>query len=82
MYIYCRTGVQTARESHDLNMECVLFDHCVKQLCIWIFMQEWMLNVRQADGHLYEKKLFTWLSLVMSLMASFCAVFFPTRCLG
>ena len=26
--------------------------------------------------------LLTWLSLVMSLMASFCAVLFPTRCLG
>ena len=26
--------------------------------------------------------LFTWLSLVMSMMVSFCAVRFPTRCLG
>ena len=26
--------------------------------------------------------LFTWLSLVMSMMVSFCAVLFPTRCLG
>ena len=26
--------------------------------------------------------LFTWLSLVMSVMVSFCAVLFPTRCLG
>ena len=24
----------------------------------------------------------TWLSLVMSMMVSFCAVLFPTRCLG
>ena len=36
-----------------------------------------MLNVRLADVHLYWKQLFTWLSLVVSLMASFCAVFFP-----
>ena len=36
-----------------------------------------MLHVRHADGHLYGKQLFTWLSLVVSLMASFCAVFFP-----
>ena len=36
-----------------------------------------MLNVRLAADHLYGKKLFTWLSLVMPLMASFCAVFFP-----
>ena len=36
-----------------------------------------MLNVRLAGDHLYGKLLFTWLSLVMSMMVSFCAVFFP-----
>ena len=36
-----------------------------------------MLNVRLAGGRLYWKQLFTWLSLVVSLVASFCAVFFP-----
>ena len=41
-----------------------------------------MLNVRLAGGYLYGKQLFTWLSLVVSLMASFCVVFFSTRCLG
>ena len=41
-----------------------------------------MLNVRLAGDHLYGKLLFTWLSLVMSMMVSFCAVLFPTRCLG
>ena len=41
-----------------------------------------MLNVRLAGDHLYGKLLFTWLSLVMSLIASFCAVLFPIRCLG
>ena len=41
-----------------------------------------MLNVRLVGGHLYGKQLFTWLSLVVSLVASFCAVLFPTRCLG
>ena len=41
-----------------------------------------MLNVRLAGDHLYRKLLFTWLSLVLSLMVSFCAVPFPTRCLG
>ena len=35
-----------------------------------------MFNVRLAGDHLYGKMLFTWLSLVMSLMRSFCAVFF------
>ena len=39
-------------------------------------------NVRLAGDHLYGKLLFTWLSLVMSMMVSFCAVLFPTRCLG
>ena len=36
-----------------------------------------MLNVRLAGEHLYWKKLFTWLSLVMSFMASFVVSFFP-----
>ena len=40
-----------------------------------------MLNVRLTGDHLYGKLLFTWLSLVMSMMVSFCAVLFPTRCL-
>ena len=41
-----------------------------------------MFNVRLADGYLYEKPLFTWLSLVVSLMASLSAVLFPTGYLG
>ena len=36
-----------------------------------------MFNVRLAGGHPYGKQLFTWLSLVVSLIASFCAVFSP-----
>ena len=36
-----------------------------------------MLNVKLAGDHLYGKELFTWLSLVMSLVASFCAVLSP-----
>ena len=36
-----------------------------------------MFNVRIAGGHLYGKQLFTWLSLVMSLMASFVLSFSP-----
>ena len=36
-----------------------------------------MFNVRLAGGHLYGKQLFTWLSLVMSFMASFVLSFFP-----
>ena len=36
-----------------------------------------MLNVRLAGGHLYGKQLLTWLSLVVSLMASFVPSFFP-----
>ena len=40
-----------------------------------------MFNVRLTGGHLYGKQLFTWLSLVVSLMASFVLSFFPTRCL-
>ena len=35
-----------------------------------------MFNVRLAGGHLYGKQVFTWLSLVVSLMASFVLSFF------
>ena len=35
-----------------------------------------MFNVRLAGGHLYGKQLFTWLSLMVSLMASFVLSFF------
>ena len=38
-----------------------------------------MLNYRLSGGHLYGKLLLTWLSLVMSLKVSFCAVLFPTE---
>ena len=34
-------------------------------------------DVRLAGGHLYGKQLFTWLSLVVSLMASFVLSCFP-----
>ena len=36
-----------------------------------------MFNVRLAGGHLYGKQLFTRLSLMMSLMASFVLSVFP-----
>ena len=35
-----------------------------------------------SEDHLYGKLLFTWRSLVVSMVVSFCAVLFPTRCLG
>ena len=39
-------------------------------------------DVRLAGGRLCGRLLFAWLSLVVSMMVSFCAVLFPTRCLG
>ena len=36
-----------------------------------------MFNVRLTGGHLHGKQLFIWLSLVVSLMASFVLSFFP-----
>ena len=41
-----------------------------------------MFNVRLAGGHLYGKRLFTWLSPVVSFMASFVLSFFPLDVLG
>ena len=42
-----------------------------------------MSNVRLAGGHLYGKQLFTWLSLVVSLMATDVngVCYFPFFCL-
>ena len=40
-----------------------------------------MFNVRLTGGHLYGKQLFTRLSLVVSLMASFVLSFFPLHVL-
>ena len=44
MYILCQNDVRMMHETHDLNMKCVSFDHCVKQLYIWIFMQEYVFS--------------------------------------
>ena len=41
-----------------------------------------MLNVRLAGDHQNMKLLYTWLSLVVSLIVSFCAGLSLTRCLG
>ena len=52
---------------------------CKKSNC-FIFGETyiWFINRPILNMEL----LFTWLSLVMSMMVSFCAVLFPTRCLG
>ena len=39
-----------------------------------------MLNVRLAGDHLYGKLLFTWLSLAISLILSYCAVIAECAC--
>ena len=41
-----------------------------------------MFNVRLAGSHLYGKQLLTWMSLVVSFMASFVLSFFPLDVLG
>ena len=48
-------------------------------LVIYIIIEIGKIDVkyRLAGDHQYGKLLFSWLSLVMYLMASFCAVFFP-----
>ena len=46
------------------------------------FLEIKNIAVIVPGNRLYGKLLFTWLSLVMSMMVSFCAVLFPTRCLG
>ena len=41
-----------------------------------------MFIIKLAGDHLYGKWLFTWLTLVKSLVASFSAVLFPAGCRG
>ena len=41
-----------------------------------------MFNVRLAGDHLYGTLLFTWLSLLVCMIVSFCAVLFLMSCLG
>ena len=43
---------------------------------------KWLLGVGLAGDRLCGRLLFAWLSLVVSVVVSFCAVLFPTRCLG
>ena len=43
----------------------------------WKCLNKLLENVRLACDHLFGKLLFTWLSLVMSMMVSFVLSFFP-----
>ena len=55
---------------------------CVVIIILVIYINIEIGKNRQAGDHLNGKLLFIWLSHVMFLMVSFCAVPFPTRCLG
>ena len=44
-YFQIKTHVQTARESHDLNMDFRSFNKGFKQLCIMYFMQEQVIDI-------------------------------------
>ena len=49
----------------------------LKAAFLFWFFRGFRCGVRLAGGHLYGKQLFTWLSLVVSLTASFLLSFFP-----
>ena len=46
-----KTHVQTARESHDLNMDFRSFDNGFKQLCVTNFMQEFCFTIYGSCSH-------------------------------
>ena len=46
-------------------------------ILVYVFTTNHHLNVKLAGGHLYGKQLFTWLSLMVSLMAFLVLSFFP-----
>ena len=80
---FWRTLWSLSTETSDWFKLLMLFYSCWKWTDFSCFI---VLFVRKLcpcfNFNLYGKQLFTWLSLVVSLMASFCAVLFPTRCLG
>ena len=59
-----------------LDVMCRYLSLFLSYIKIKIGKNRSMLNVRLAGDHLYWKWLFIWQSLVMSLVASFCAVLF------
>ena len=62
------------------DFRCGVLLFMVMLFSIYINMKigkKYVLNVRLASDHLYGKLLFTWLSLVVSMIVSFCAVLFP-----
>ena len=52
-------------------------EHKTNEVSVFLSKARRTYYVRLAGGHLYGKQLFTWLSLVVSLMASFVLSFFP-----
>ena len=59
-----------------LNAEAKVFERLVFKYLFNHIRDKNLLSSLQS-GHLYGKQLFTWLSLVVSLMASFVLSFFP-----
>ena len=72
--------VRKADKDQQVMWSCL--DNVKIVLCLYAILIQKVFIVRLAGDHLYGKVLFTWLSLVMSIMVSYCAVLFPTRCLG
>ena len=58
-------------------MWCSVVCRCASYILIKKIGKNGCFNVRLAGGNLYGKQLFTWLSLVVSLMAPFVLSFFP-----
>ena len=79
--IYIRYGSKLYRQIVGIPMGTYCAPLVADLFCS-VMRETSLLNVRLAGDHLFGKLLFTWLSLVMSMMVSFCAVLFPTRCLG
>ena len=71
----------TSRYLDDLlNIDNNSFD-CIVNRIYSSKLQLNKANVSDTD-HPFGKLLFTWLSLVVSMVMSFCAVLFLTMCLG
>ena len=67
-----------AGDVYDGVFLCCPFSHERSCMTSWTLVSQtiFLVNVGLAGDLLYGKKLFIWLSMVMSLVVSFCAVFF------
>ena len=62
---------------HSLRSKNMLYRHQNGKNHVGLVVPDYHVSISTMYGHLFGKLLFTWLSLVMSMMVSFVLSFFP-----